>query len=134
MPLFAKALNNMAPDGHQTVAKRHDDRQWQADGPVGRRVIEKPTAMDALVRGLGDHKSAVFRSVAALALDLELERIPPEPIMGFCAGAPAIGLAQRQILEHAVGMELNQSFLHAMRVLRRQLPVDDCFKHFVRRG
>jgi hypothetical protein len=62
-------------------------------------------------------KAPSLRPVAALAFYLEIERIPPEPIIGFCDGAPAIGLSERQIFEQAVRMKLRQRLLHAMRVL-----------------
>src|SRR5215471_19704201 len=53
--------------GHQPVPERYYDRERKANGSAGRRVIEEPAAVDALIPGLGDHKSAVLRPVASFA-------------------------------------------------------------------
>jgi hypothetical protein len=87
--------------------------------------------VDALIPRLGDHERAVFRPVAVLALHFEIERAPPEPIIPFRSRAPAIGFSKRQIFKQAVGMERRQRFLHLVRVLGRQMPVDDCLKCFI---
>ena len=55
---------------------------------------------------LGDRRSAVAARPSeahrtALSLYLDIEGIPPELIIGFCSGMPAIGLSKREIFKHA---------------------------------
>jgi hypothetical protein len=120
--------------GHQAVAERYDDRERQVDGPARRRAIEKPATVDPLIPRLGDHEGALFRPVAPLAPYLEIEGIPPEPIISFRSGVPAIGFPQRQILEQAVVMEFRERLLHSVPLLGRQMPIDDGFRRLVHRN
>jgi hypothetical protein len=117
--------------GHETIPERDDDGERKLDTPAGWRVIEKPTMGDAVIPGLGDHEGAILRPVAAFALYFEIERIPQGSIIRFYFAEPPLGLSQRQIFEHAVGMEFRQGLLHAMLVLSRQMPVDDLLKCLV---
>ena len=54
-----------------------------------------------------------------LAMDFEIERVPPEAVIFFSSRPAMIGLFKRQIFKQAVGMERLQSLRHAVLVLGR---------------
>jgi len=66
-----------------------------------------------------------------LAMDFEIERVPPEAIILFGPASPMVGLFEGQIFKQAFGMKRRQGLLHAVLVLGRQMAVDDSFKRFV---
>jgi hypothetical protein len=81
--------------GHEAIPERYDNGERKPDGAASRLAIEKPATVDTLISGLGDHESPILRPMAPFALYLEIEGVPPEPIIGFCSGASSIGLFQR---------------------------------------
>jgi hypothetical protein len=65
------------------------------------------------------------RTLAGAAADLDIEGVPPLPVMVGSAGVAAPALAGGEVLEGAVGMERGQRAFEVVSVLGLEVPTDE---------
>ena len=112
---------------HQPVAECQDHHEGLHEGAAARRHTEERPDMLAVPGRFGNVEfvGGDIGPLAGAAADLDVEGVPPLPVMIGRTGVAAPALAGREVLERALGMERRQRAVEIVGILGLEVAADE---------